>query len=106
MISLPPGATISRPIKIVVDKLTDDMIDWYKLIGGEIIIPEEYDYKGKKLYKPRVRYKTGKYSYWLQDGSGNVLLHFNENDATIVTMFLAKFLDNVKSHNISNDYIY
>ena len=101
MIELPPGCTINYHIRIFVKEFTEEMTDWYTQIGGVVTVPEEYNYKGRQLYRPVVRYGNGRYSYWMQGGAGSrkVLLHFNSEDANIALMFVMKFSDFIESHN-------
>ena len=110
MIQLPPGCTINYPIRIVVNELTQDIVEWYELIGGTISESNnEYDWRtGLPIKRKFVQYGSGKNSYHMQDGSKNVLLHFNQDDANIALMFIMKFSDIIKSHNIQDyqKYVY
>lgn len=100
MISLPPGVTINYAVKIVINKLTDEMVEWYKLVGGNVSISEHYDRWGKIRKEPNVSFGYGKSSYHMQDGSTSVILHFQGKDASTAAMFLLKFAEYVTSHNL------
>jgi len=46
MIALPVGCTVNYAITLDVEKLTEDMVAWFALVGGEHMCKEHYDYKG------------------------------------------------------------
>lgn len=90
---MPPNASG----KIVINALTDDMANWFVTIGGSIITD---NYKSRK-----VQYLKGKPSYNMQDGTGNTLLHFHQDDVIIASTFLLMYAENVISHNITQEHL-
>jgi len=100
MIALPPGVTVNYFIAIEIDQLTNDMVDWFRLIGGEVGFKPEWDRKGREIEKPLVKYGKGKQSYYRQDGSGGVRLNFHGDDASVASMFILKFVEHVQQHNL------
>lgn len=100
MIPLPPGCTVNYAITIDIDKLTDDIINWYELIGGEIIESEHYNHRGQRQVLKYVKYGKGKRCHIRVDGSGGVRLHFHGDDASAASMFLIKFNEHVEQHNM------
>jgi hypothetical protein len=99
MIPLPPGCKVHYPIHIEVRGLTEEMIEWYRLVGGEVFKDTVWDNRGREQVKHRVRYGKGKFCYHRQDGSGGTRLHFDGADASAASMFLIKFLDDIEQHN-------
>lgn len=108
MIPLPPGCTVSYSITIEVDVLTEEMIQWYELIGGKVDYVVHLDWRNREKRVPRVSYGKGKLSYNRQDGSNGHRLHFLGEDASTASMFLIKFLEHVQQHNMKDyhDYAY
>lgn len=104
MIALPPGVTVNFFIAIEIDSLTQDMVEWFKLIGGEVSFKPDWDRKGRETNKPLVKYGKGKQSYYRQDGSGGVRLNFHGDDASAATMFIVKFNDHVQQHNMGENW--
>ncbi len=100
MIALPPGCTVVYPIWIDVDKLSDDIINWYEQIGGNKKVETFWCSRGKENNIPYVSYGRGKWCHHHQNGFDGVRLHFNGEDAHVASMFLIKFLDNVTNHNL------
>ena len=100
MIPLPPGVTVNFFIAIEVDNLTNDMVEWFQLIGGEVSHKMEWDRKGREHTKPLVKYGKGKQSYWRQDGSGGCRLNFHGDDASTASVFIIKFFEHVQQHNL------
>ena len=82
MIALPPGVTVNYFIAIELDTLTDDMVEWFRMIGGEVSYKPDWDRKGREINKPLVKYGKGKQSYWRQAGSGGCMLNFHGDDAS------------------------
>ena len=100
MIALPPGCTVVYPIWIDVNELTESIIDWYEHIGGRQKVDTYWNHRGREHSKVYVAYGRGKWCHHLQNGEGGTRLHFNGEDASIASMFLIKFLDNVTHHNL------
>ena len=102
MIPLPPGCVVNYPIFIDVDAVSDEMCDWFELIGGKVLTSKWYDWKGREHTVKNVQYGLSKPCHRYQDGSGKVKLHFHGNDATIASMFLIKFNEHVEQHNMKD----
>lgn len=100
MIPLPPGCKVNFPIFLEVDQITNDIVNWFRLVGGEVKIDEQWDRRGRKEQRFLVRYGKGKFCYYRQDGSNNVRIHFDGTDATVASMFLLKFVDHVVINNL------
>ena len=49
MIALPPGCTVTYAVWIDVDRLTDEMIEWYRLVGGTVRQDTWYDTRGRAV---------------------------------------------------------
>ena len=99
MILLPPGCTVAYGITIDIAEMTDDIVEWYRLIEGEVSHKEEYNHRGVKKVRSFVAYNSKKCHY-MADGTGNIRLHFLGKDASIASMFLLKFNDCVVRHNL------
>lgn len=100
MISLPPGCSVTYNIVVEIDRLTDEMVEWFRLIGGGIKENEHYDHRGRRIVKYLVQYGEGKWCHHRADGSNGTRLHFQGEDAAVASMFLIKFLDHVETHNL------
>lgn len=104
MIPLPPGVTVNYFIAIEVDRLTNDMVEWFELIGGEVSFKSDWDRKGREQTKPLVKYGKGKQSYYRQDGSGGVRINFHGDDASTASVFLIKFNEHIQQHNMGDKF--
>lgn len=100
MIPLPPGCTVSYAVWIDVDQLTDDMVDWYRLIGGKVYQDRWYDSRGREKSVHYVSYGKGKRCHHHHNGAGGTRLHFHGDDASAASMFIMKFFDHVTQNNL------
>ena len=100
MISLPPGCRVVYGIYIDIDRLTDDFIEWYKTIGGEVKHDQFYNTRGNMCKTPYVRYGKGKWCHHHQNGAGGTRLHFMGEDDSVASMCLLKFTEHVTNHNM------
>jgi hypothetical protein len=100
MIALPPGCTVTYSLYIDVQKLTDEMIEWFNLVGGRVWTDSWYDTRGREQTITYVSYGRGKRCHYYA-GSSGVKLHFAGEDASIASIFLLKFLDSVIRHNLN-----
>ena len=92
MISLPPGVTISYNIKIVIRNLNIEIFEWFRDVGARVWVEDKpFNLRGIAKEMPMVQFGQAKPSYHLQDGSGNVMLNFNSEDAGTALAFLIKF---------------
>lgn len=99
MIPLPPGCRVNFSISIDVERLTDDMIEWYRTVGGEVILDTYYDARARKVETFFVKYGRGKRSY-KYTGTSQVKLHFNGEDAAVASLFVLKYLDLIINTNL------
>ena len=99
MIPLPPGCRVNFSIYIDVERLTDDMIEWYRLVGGEVTKDTYWDARARQVDTTFVKYGRGKRSY-KYTGSSQVKLHFNGEDASIASLFVLKYLDLIINTNL------
>jgi len=108
MIQLPPGCTVSYHIWIDVDAITDEMCEWFSMIGGtvaEVPGPGYGAVRVADLVKQKtVQYGKAKPSYYRQDGTGYVKINFHGSDASTASVFLLKFMDNVVAHNMKQEF--
>lgn len=104
MIAHPPGFVVKYNIVLIIDKLTDDIIEWFTSIGGESMVRSYgYNRNGTEIQETLVRYGNGKWSYRMSDGTRNVRIQFDVADAPIASMFLLKFSDCILDHNIRHN---
>ena len=102
MIALPPGCTVTYAVYVDVDWLTEEMVEWYKLIGGEIFIDKWYNPRGQEKTVTYVSYGKGKRCYHHQNGVGGTRLHFHGDDASAASMFILKFIEHVTRNNLQD----
>jgi hypothetical protein len=100
MIALPPGCTVTYAVWIDVDKLTDEMIEWYQLVEGQVRTDQWYDHRGKPEYVYYVSYGKGKRCHHHHNGTGGTRLHFHGDDASAASMFIMKFFDHITANNL------
>lgn len=100
MIALPPGCTVTYSVWIDINEMTNDIIDWYKLVGGVVTQDAWYNHRGSKIVRDFVQYGKSKKCHYRQDGTGGIRLHFDGKDASVASMFLLKFMDIVVKHNL------
>jgi hypothetical protein len=83
-----------------VSKLTDEMVEWYQIVGGTVIHKTEYlGRNGTETQRVYVAYNS-KPCHYMQDSTNNVRLHFSGKDASAASMFLIRFFENVIQHNL------
>jgi hypothetical protein len=101
MIQLPPGCTVTYAVWIDINKITQEVIDWFNLIGGIVSTESNFtDYRGRTKPITYVQYGKAKKCHYRQDGTGGVRLHFHGDDVSVASMFLLKFNDMVENHNM------
>ena len=104
MMALPPGVTVNYYVAIEIDRLTEEMVEWFEMIGGKVGSEIKWTRSGSTQNWPVVQYGRGKPSYYRQDGSGGVRLNFHGDDASAASMFILKFMEHVQQHNLTNHY--
>jgi hypothetical protein len=98
MIALPPGCKINYPIRFLCKSLSPEMVEWFEMVGTTGI--ELYWTRKGEEVRPWVSYGTAKRSSYTIDGTDYVRINFDGEDASVASMFLLKFMDDVVSHNI------
>lgn len=101
MIRLPPGCKFDYEIRFVVKELTDEVGEWFNMVGGKSY---SIEVPGRRNYQliPHVQYGRAKASYKMQDGTGHYIVRFHGDDASVACMFLIKFLDLIDNHNMKD----
>ena len=100
MIALPPGCTVAFPVQIDINELTEEMCEWFELIGGSVAKKLWYDSRGREKTIKFVQYGRAKPCHHYQDGTSRVKLHFHGDDASTASMFIMKFFDHVMFTNL------
>jgi len=101
MIALPPGCTVNYPIWIDVNKLNEDIIEWYRLQEGTIYYDRFWDSRGREVNQPYVAFGKGKKCHYHHNGiPGAVRLHFQGEDASLASLFILKFNDIIDNPNL------
>ena len=100
MIALPPGCTVSYAVWIDVDKLVDEMVEWYDLVGGKVYQDKWYDTRGREQSVYYVSYGRGKRCHHHHNGAGGTRLHFHGDDASAASMFIMKFFEHITANNL------
>ena len=100
LIPLPPGASRNYEIRFKLTSLTDEIGEWFNMIGGSATRVEWFDMKGRRQYTNQVQYGKAKASHKMQNGSGEYITRFDGADASTASMFLIKFMDQIKTHNL------
>lgn len=100
MMPLPPGCTVGYEIRFYVETITEAMQQWFLLQEGEAWESEDYDWRGKLKKTKHVKYGNSKPSHKIQDGSNSYLIRFSGSDASVASLFLLKFLDDIVTHNM------
>jgi hypothetical protein len=76
------------------------MVEWFLMIGGTAGDKEHYDYRGRRKLESWVQYGGANPSSMSLDGDNVARINFNGKDASVASMFLLKFNDEVVSHNL------
>ena len=100
-----PGVVALRPFKVTCHKLTQEMVDWWVMMGAEAqeISDEHYTrgvYKTDKHFRIRMPGLGSKWSHKFNDGTGIYLLHMREEFAPEASMFILKWPENIINHSI------
>jgi hypothetical protein len=101
-----PGVVALKPFKVVCYNLTQEMVDWWVMMGAEAqeITDPYYSYRGgrkeDKHFRVRMPGLGSKWSHKFNDGSGTYLLHMQEQFAPEASMFILKWPENIINHSI------
>ena len=101
---LPPGCKLNYNLYLDVDNLTNNMVEWFEMIGGKVGSEIKWTRSGGTQNWPVVQYGKGKPSYRRQDGTNNVKINFHGDDASVASMFLLKFNEHVVAHNMAREF--
>ena len=100
MIPLPPGVTVNYESIITLSDMSEEFLTWFKDVGGEVSYTEWYDMRGNPKRTPVVKYQAGRPSHKFNNGTGEFLIRFRQEDAGVALMLLMKFTNLVVSHNM------
>lgn len=100
MIALPPGCTVTYSVWIDVKLLSNEIIEWYELIGGRVKEAKHWDSRGRERVVKFVAYGNGKWCHHHHNGLGGTRLHFLGDDASVASMCILKFMDQIDAHNL------
>lgn len=100
MIPLPAGCKLVYEIKFIIGTLTDEMGEWFNLVGGQATRVEWEDFRGRKQFVNHVQYGRAKRSYKMSNAVEQNVIRFDGADASVASMFLIKFMDQIISHNL------
>jgi len=108
MQALPPGCKVAYEIRFMVNDLTDEIGEWFNMIGGSATRVRWWDAKGREQFTNQVQYGKAKPSHRLQNGITQNIVRFDGSDASTASMFLIKFMDQIISHNLkeAEHYVY
>lgn len=108
MIQLPPGCRVAYEIRFMVTEMTDEIGEWFGMIGGTATMLKQYDHRGREKIVKQVQYGKAKPSYVMKDGTGLTLVRFDGADASTASMFLLKFMNQIQTHNLkeAEHYVY
>ena len=101
-----PGVVALAPFKVVCYDLTQEMVDFWIMMGAEAeqIIDPHYTYRGghrvEKHYRIRMPGIGQKWSHKFNDNSGTYMLHLQEQYAPEASMFILKWPENIINHSI------
>lgn len=98
-----PGVVAHNPFKIYTTALTQEMVDFWVMMGAEAqeLSDTFHSRKGPVTAKNyRLRMGQGDWSHKLNDGSGTYLLHFRQEFAPEASLFIIKYLDTIINHSI------
>ena len=97
-----PGVVALKPFKIHTTALTQEMVDWWVMVGAEAqeITDEYWARSGGMIAKHyRIRMGRGDWSHKFNDDSGNYLLHFREEFAPEASLFMLIFFEAIINHD-------
>lgn len=100
MILLPPGCKVAYGVRIdIAGTVTEDIRNWFETIGGRVVAKNHFNTRFAEIITYQVGYGNGKLSH-TETGGLVTRIHFLGEDAGVASMFLLKFSDKVKFHNL------
>jgi len=88
-----------NPIAIDLDEITEEMVEWYRDIGGKVNSRIESGSWGQTFTKNYLAYGNSKWCFIAQDMQ-SARLHFCAEDASVALMFILKFDKHISKHNM------
>ena len=102
MIPLPPGVTVNYESIITLNSMPEEFLEWFTEVGGEVSYTEWHDMRGRAQTTPVIKYGNGRPSHKFNNGTGEFLIRFRQEDAGTALMLLMKFDNLVVSHNMKD----
>lgn len=97
-----PGVVALHPFRIHTNALTQEMVDFWIMMGAEAqeLSDTFYSRKGPVTAKNyRIRMGKGDWSHKFNDDSGNYLIHLREEFAPEASLFMLKFPEAIINHD-------
>lgn len=97
-----PGVVALKPFKIHTTALTQEMVDWWVMVGAEAqeITDDHWARAGRMIAKHyRIRMGQGDWSHKFNDDSNNYLIHLREEFAPEASLFMLKFHETIINHD-------
>ena len=97
-----PGVVALRPFKVHTNALTQDMVDFWIMMGAEAqeLSDTFYSRKGPVTAKNyRIRMGKGDWSHMFNNGSGEYIIHLREEFAPEASLFMLKFPEAIINHD-------
>ena len=97
-----PGVVALRPFKVHTNALTQDMVDFWVMMGAEAqeLSDTFYSRKGPVTAKNyRIRMGKGDWSHMFNNGSGEYIIHLREEFAPEASLFMLKFPKAIINHD-------
>jgi hypothetical protein len=100
-----PGVVAIRPFRIHCETLTQEMVDWWIMMGAEAQQVDDsywgrHGPKTDKHFRIRMPGLGAKWCHQFNDGSGQYLIHLLEQYAPEASLFILKWPDNIINHDI------
>lgn len=97
-----PGVVALRPFKIHTNSLTQEMVDFWIMMGAEAqeLSDTYHSRKGPVTARNyRIRMGQGDWSHMFNDGSGTYIIHLREEFAPEASLFMLKFHEAIINHD-------
>ena len=99
-----PGVVALRPFKVHVTELTQEMVDFWVMMGAEAqVLSDTYYSRKGPVTATNYRIRMGKHSDWshmFNDGSGNYIIHLREEFAPEASLFIMRFPHSIINHDM------
>ena len=86
-----------------------EIFEWCRDVGAQVWVEDKpFDRRGIAREESMVQFGRAKPCYYLQDGTGNIMLNFTCEDAGTALAFMMKFDTYIVSHNMKEveKYVY